>query len=287
MRKFFVSFASPNMAGALRRIARQAKEMGCFDTITALDVDGLDPDFVSTFQDKLQMGVRGFGYWAWKAQAVRQVMEQMEEGDCLLYADAGCHLNPRGRPRLDQYFDMLTPDRPMVVFQHDPNDSVFGNVNPHLQSWPNSNWTKGDLIDYFGVRDRQDILEKETYYATTFLMQKGPQSQKFIQDWQAPVLADWGLIDDSPSKSPNMPGFVEHRHDQSIFSLLCNLTAVNAISSCEIVYPKIKGRGGDWKRLKDYPIHARRDRRDSRSSRFKGARMDAMSYLQKLIDRRQ
>lgn len=33
-------------------------------------------------------------------------------------------------------------------------------------------------------------------------------------------LTDFSLIDDSPSKSENMNGFIEHRHDQSVFSLL-------------------------------------------------------------------
>ena len=33
-------------------------------------------------------------------------------------------------------------------------------------------------------------------------------------------LTDFSLIDDSPSKSENMNGFREHRHDQSVFSLL-------------------------------------------------------------------
>ena len=35
------------------------------------------------------------------------------------------------------------------------------------------------------------------------------------------------LIDDTPSKSPNFKEFIEHRHDQSIFSLLTKLYDMN------------------------------------------------------------
>jgi len=32
------------------------------------------------------------------------------------------------------------------------------------------------------------------------------------------------LVDDSPSVLPNADGFIENRHDQSVFSLLCKMT---------------------------------------------------------------
>lgn len=283
VQKVFVSFASPNMRGALRRIARQAMEMDRFDVILPYEADGLDTEFVSAFRDRLQEGVRGFGYWAWKAQVVKQALAKMDDGDVLLYADAGCHLNSEGRSRLDQYLEMLSPDCPFVVFQHDPQDSVFGETNPNLASWPNRDWTKGDLIDYFDIRNRDEILSGETYYATAFFMQKNSISNRFVEDWLAPARENWELLDDTPSVSPNLPGFVEHRHDQSIFSVLCNLYPVNTLSACEIVYPKIHGRGGDWKKLKGFPIHARRDRRDRLSSRLKGIRIDASLFLRRLL----
>jgi hypothetical protein len=283
VRKFFVSFASPNMTGALRRISHQALAMERFDVILPFEKDGLDSRFVSTFKDKLQEDVRGYGYWVWKAQVIKQALEKMDEGDMLLYADAGCHLNREGRLRLDQYFEMLVPDRPLVVFQQDPQDTVFCENSPGIPSWPNRDWTKGDLIDYFDVRGRDDILSSETYYATTFFMQKNSITSKLVDDWQEPARKNWNLIDDSPTVSPNFPGFIEHRHDQSIFSILCNFYPVNVISACEIVYPKIHGRGGDWKRLHDFPIHARRDRRNNLSSRLKGVRIDASHHLRRLL----
>ena len=74
----------------------------------------------------------------------------------------------------------------------------------------------------------------------------------------APIL-DFNLIDDTPSKSKNLKGFIEHRHDQAVFSILCKINSVDTLSAYEYWYPsKSKGKP-DWSILKDYPIHAKRD----------------------------
>ena len=75
-------------------------------------------------------------------------------------------------------------------------------------------------------------------------------------------------------------------HDQAIFSVLCNLYPIHKISSCEVVYPKIKGRGGDWKKLKIFPIHARRDRRENFSTKVKGIRNDVYSFFSNITNLR-
>lgn len=283
MRKFFVSFASPKMITSLRRISKQAESMGMFDRVMPFELDDLEVEFRSAFNDKLQEDIRGFGCWAWKAQIIKQTLSEMDDGDQLLYADAGCHLNPHGKLRLKQYFDMLSTDIPFVVFQQDPKDSVFGGKNPHIISFLNKNWIKGDLLDHYDIRNRDDFLSQETLYATTFLMQKNDMTNKFIHDWLKPIQTNWRLIDDSPSVSPNLPSFIEHRHDQSIFSILGYLYPVNIISSCEIIYPKTNGRGSDWNKLRQFPIHVRRDRRDKFSSRLKGVKIDISIYLQELL----
>lgn len=269
MSRTFVTFASNDMRLALERIGRQAEKMGVFDQILTLDEAALDPDFKKRFSDTLQAGIRGYGYWVWKPQVVLQAMGAMNNGDTLLYADAGCHLNVGGRERLEDYFSMLTDDQPLLIFQNDPEDRVFRQINPNIGNWPNGDWCKGDLIDYLDMRDRKDVLEAQTYYATTFAMRKTPQTLALSKKWLSVIEHDLALVDDSPSKAPNLPGFIEHRHDQAIFSLLCHSMPANVISACEIVYPKITGKGADWNRLASFPIHARRDRGNSRFSSLK------------------
>ena len=80
-----------------------------------------------------------------------------------------------------------------------------------------------------------------------------------LRKWIEIIDADFSLIDDTPSKSPNTPDFIEHRHDQAIFSILCKLNNVYTLSAFEYWYPKWNSRRPDWRALKYMPIHAKRD----------------------------
>ena len=63
------------------------------------------------------------------------------------------------------------------------------------------------------------------------------------------------LIDDTPSEVAELPEFIEHRHDQSIFSLLVKQSNQHAIIPDETEW------FGDWIGMGDkYPIWATRHR---------------------------
>ena len=74
-----------------------------------------------------------------------------------------------------------------------------------------------------------------------------------VDSWIKVFKDNFDLVNDSPSKSPNFPDFIENRADQSVLSILCKLNEVNVISAKEIWQP-------DWSKLKKYPIHAKRDK---------------------------
>ena len=279
MKRYFISFASPRMKSALEKIVKQSIKMNYFDDIIPYTYNDLTADFTERNHDKLDDNIRGFGYWSWKPEIIKQTLAKMKDGDQLLYLDAGCNLNNHGKDRLKQYFDMLSDDTPLVTFINDTKDTLFFNKDIKLPDWPLKNWIKGDLIDYFNIREQNEILDQQVFFAGILLLQKGKISKTFIDKWEETISTDWSFIDDSPSKSPNLDGFIEHRHDQAIFSVLCNLYPVNQISGCEVVYPKIKGRGSDWKKLKNFPIHARRDRRENFSTKVKGIRNDIYSFF--------
>ena len=70
------------------------------------------------------------------------------------------------------------------------------------------------------------------------------------------------LISDTPSISPNLPGFIENRYDQSIWTLLCLKNNVRLLSAYEFWYPKKNSKKlkPDWNALRDFPIHVKRDK---------------------------
>jgi hypothetical protein len=245
----------------LNRIIKQAKKFNIFDGVTAANENSLNSDFRNQFKDHLTFSTRGYGYWCWKPQIILQEFERMAEGDMLLYVDAGCHLNLQGKTRLLEYFRILRDSKNgILAFQAIIPDEPLLYDGRKLFHYPTYMWTKGDLLDYFGVRGDKKILEIQTYGAGIILLKKCKDSITILKKWIEVYSNDFSLISDSPSKSPNLDGFVEHRHDQAIFSMLCILNDVDTISAYEYSYPKVKSFDPDWYALRKFPIHAKRDK---------------------------
>lgn len=133
----FLSFADSRMSAALERLGRQAEALDFFDEITLFTEHDLSAEFTSRMGRYLTPSCRGFGYWSWKPWSIHHVLQEMEEGDRLLYLDAGCHINANGTERFREYVNMLDRDsRGMLVFTN---------------GQPEYKWTKGDIFRHFGV----------------------------------------------------------------------------------------------------------------------------------------
>ncbi|MDR0868865.1 MAG: hypothetical protein LBP75_10415 [Planctomycetota bacterium] len=235
-RKVFCAFADSRLKMSLRRIGQQAEQMRTYDAIYLYDETRLDADFYARFRDKFPL--RGFGYWAWKPQIILQTLAQMDDGDILHYADAGCHLNPHWQAveRLNEYFALTAASGILA----------FAQSSRFLEK----DWTKGDLLDYFKVRDREDICRSAQILSGCFLVKKCPASLAIVEKFRQVFDRNFSLVDDSPSKSANLDGFVEHRHDQSVWSILAKLHNVPLVPYHELVIdnPPI------------FPVQARRDK---------------------------
>ena len=269
MRKaWFVTFADSRMKQPLRRIRRQAEAMGFSpDRILVMTERDLDEDFKDKMAAHLVKGSRGFGCWCWRPQVVLQALRQMSDGEILLYCDAGCHLNAKGLPRLREYLAMAD-ESDMLAFQ---GRSLLGGprYDPMHHFNPIGMWTKGDVIDSFGVREDKELLSSGQYSGGVFLVKKTPRTVAFYERYLAVALQHFEFFDDSPSVAPNPQGFVAHRHDQAVFTLLCMQEGVRTLSTCEYgIYANLAPEHyrGDrsWSRLgfddmDEFPVHAMRD----------------------------
>jgi hypothetical protein len=259
--RIFVTFANTPWRAARARILRQAERIGFYDRVHGFDEHGLDEAFRMKYSEQLLERSRGYGYWCWKPQVILQVLERMDEGDILQYTDAGCHLNPAGEWRLAEYFEMAERSATgIVAFQGKPPAHPLPPLACAPLDLTEYRWVKGDLLDHLGVRGNSSITHTQTIGAGIIFVRKCPRGVALMREWAAVIADGFRFIDDSPSKSPNLPGFVEHRHDQAIFSLLCKKHGVETLSAYEYWYPKRDGKTPDWEVLRRYPIHARHDK---------------------------
>jgi hypothetical protein len=261
MGNYLLTFADTNLSRSSNRFKRQALEMNFYEKIFCYDETNLDIEFINKFGSKLIQGSRGFGYWSWKPQIILQVLQQLKDGEILQYTDVGCHLNYFGRERLLEYFNYtVISETGIVAFKASPPVYPLKYDGRKLFNQRDFMYVKGDLIDHFNFRDHSEFLNDYCIGATVIFIKKSIDSMNIIKEWLNVIYNDFTLIDNTPSKSKNLEGFIEHRHDQAIFSLLCKKYNVSTLSTYEYYYPRANSINPDWKHLRYFPIHAKRDK---------------------------
>lgn len=222
---------SPEVLEAAARVACQAHEMGIFDEVKSLGPEHLSRDYWASFPSDWARK-RGFGYWAWKAYVVLKQLEQLNSGDFLYYADAGCELNQRGKSRMLEYSVMSASSGGVLAFR---------------QNYKHKEWCKEELglALPFG-------LEAGQLSASFFVLQKNSMTSRLASDWWELCSRDGGLLIDDTTQDQR-PDFREHRHDQAILHALLARERIELASPDETFMTP-------WHEFNDMPVLAARNR---------------------------
>ncbi len=153
----------------------------------------------------------------------------------------------------------MTDENKMLTFEYSNPPKEIIKFNYQFQKYKEYELTKGDLIKYFGLDFRSKIINSAHIWSGTFFMKKCDFTFKILQSWKE-VTKYIDLIDDSRSKSINHKKFIENRHDQSAFSIICKLNKVYRISASECEWAEFDGKRR-WDHLKNYPILAKREKK--------------------------
>lgn len=269
-----VSFADSRLSPTLSKRRKEILELDIFDHIHLLNEKSLPGEFASHFSSYLNPLTRGYGYWVWKPQVILQALSMAQNDDIVLYVDGGVSINPSGKPRLLQYFDIIRSSGSSVLAFSCSTPSNMNSIIEYdgrpLLDHKNYQWCKGDLFDYYDVRTDISYTHSAPIGAGILFLRKSDQSISFVQEWLSVFYTDFHLVDDSPSNSPNLPGFIEHRHDQAILSMLGVKHCVPCLSAYEYWYPCLNDSDvADWDVLSGFPFHARGDKQMRLFSRIK------------------
>jgi hypothetical protein len=203
--KWFITFSAGTQEyiDAGNRILKQANDTNKFDKTTFYGADDLknDTEFWTTHSKFVESNERGFGYWIWKSYLIKKTMEQMADGDILLYLDSGCEINVKHAHLFDGLFETVR------------RDYIIGVPNCYEKPW-----NKMDTILALDALDGK-YMDRRQRNGGTNMFFVCDKTRALVNRWYE-LCCDYHLIDDSPSVSPNLPEFLEHRHDQAIFSLL-------------------------------------------------------------------
>lgn len=231
----FLSFANRRYTGSLVRIRAEARGMGRFATVAAVDERFLGPDYWRVHGATVRQHPRGFGLFTWKPHVLRRRLAELPAGDLLVYCDAGCSVNREGRDRLDDYLALAAGHASGTLAF-----ALAGRVGE---------WTKRAAL-VAAAADDEAMRRREMLLAGILVLCAGPAALDLVREWER-RMADVRIVDDSPAPGGEHPEFRAHRHDQSIFTLLAHQCGVRSI-------PDESWWEDRWDESRRYPIHARR-----------------------------
>jgi hypothetical protein len=223
MSKEFITFGcgSQNFIDAGNRLLEQAKALHLFDKTTFFTDEILknDPIFWNQHKSFIEKNNRGYGYWLWKPYLIKKTMDQMKDGDLLLYLDAGCEIDCREKDYLIKCFEQVK------------KDYIIGSPG----CFPRQMYTKMDLFIYLDMNNDHWLNSVERQAGINLFLVCDKTRELVNQWYETTHICDYHYLDDSPSNSPNTSDFREHRHDQAIFDLLTkkyNLYSTMTLNKC-------------------------------------------------------
>lgn len=261
---YLCSFASPDLSRSVLRFKKQANEMKVYKDIKIYGFDDLSENKriqIENFKKKKQN--RLFGYACWKPEIILNYLKLIPSDAILQYSDIGCHLNYNGLQKLKEYAT-LAKKNDILAFQYKkPN---FKEKSYKYQIYYEKEYSKGDLFNYFNLEMRDQIIHTEQFWSGTVFFKNNEISKSFLFRWNE-ICKKNDLISDKESKIENHENFIEHRHDQSVFSILCKLNNVYSLSASEAEWAE-DDVDKTWKHLDKFPILAKRDKKYNFFKRF-------------------
>lgn len=229
----FLSFGSARQWGARVRLRAEAKRMGVFASIKVLGERDLGETFLRERGELIRRYPVGHGLRSWKPWIILDALEQVADGEWIVYADVGCSLNARARRVLRAY---------------------VAHAAPHAMPWfafrtrhPLGRFTKRALLRHHGV-DTDAFRAQAQLGSSVHVIRAEPATRALAALWHE-AMAEAALVDDSRSNDEH-PEFVEHRGESSVFTVLAWQHGVVSV-------PDQTRWAPIWHRRRDYPIHAR------------------------------
>lgn len=200
--KVLINYANNTFRKRQKINSKSGLKVGLFDKVISYSPKDIDYDFFNKNYHILCQK-RGNGYWLWKPYFIKKTLDMLSFEDILFYSDSGSYFI-RPISTLINGID-IQDDRGLIVFDLTYIEKV---------------WTKRDAFILMDC-DSAKYSESKQRLASFSLWKKTRFTIDFINEYLS-YAQDERIITDLENQCgyANYPEFKDHRHDQSIFSLL-------------------------------------------------------------------
>lgn len=199
---YAINYANNEYKKAQELNSKTALQHGA-DKVIAYSPEDIDRYFYEINKEVLVCH-KGNGYWLWKPYIIKKTLEEMEDGDYLIYADSGAYYVN------DIHYLIRCMD------QQRTDIMLFSLPNSFLEKI----WSKRDAFIIMEC-DSPEYIDTPQRLAGFIVMKKTKFVYKFIAEWLF-YAQDKRVITNQENcmGKDNYLGFRENRNDQTVLSLL-------------------------------------------------------------------
>jgi hypothetical protein len=200
----FITFADGKKYKS-ERVMKEAIDSNYFDVCK--DMSNEINDFLNKHSSFIKNNKRGYGYWIWKHKVILDEYKNLSDNDILIWSDSGNTIS-KYNLKMIEYLNTLINGSGMLFF--------------HVKGCKEGTWSKMDTVKHIFPDGNNDFINKilndETTTASLMMFRKCKNTTLYLEEVGKHSIV-YHLINDNTSLIPNMNGFKENRHDQTIFSL--------------------------------------------------------------------
>jgi len=213
MKIHLISYGDHNYVNQKVILKKTAVNSLFFNSVSIFSLADLGQSFLKVFHNVI-FQQKGGGFWIWKPYLIKAIYDELSSEDVLVYCDAGCIINNLGKKRFDDYIDMIA----------DSETGTLAFELPHKEI----EYTKREVFDYF--KSGQEMLDSNQLMATIVLFRKTKHATEIINQWYNVLYDDPLLFTDEMDRKNQDDTFIDHRHDQSILSVIRKIHGAEIIA---------------------------------------------------------
>jgi hypothetical protein len=203
MKIYLLSYSTPNFRLSQILLGFTAKIFGCQYVVAKKQSELIKTQFYKENETILTQK-RGAGFWLWKYYFIDELMDKIDPNDIIIYSDSALFFRRSIKPLIEI---LINKTNGVLLFYND---------------YKNKQWTKRDCFVKLDC-DSEAYYNSPQIGAQFQVFQKNAFTARFVKEVLKNSCLD-NIITDSPNVlgKPNLSEFVEHRHDQSITSLMAH-----------------------------------------------------------------
>lgn len=202
----------------------EALKVKSINAIKVYKKEDLPSQFLS---NELMKYKRGGGYWLWKPYLIYEELIKMNNNDILIYVDAGCAL--LNTNEWNKFYNILE-NKSILLFKFSDMKDYQWNINNFKYSdyQKIKYWTKKKTLNYFDSKyhkcheNKEWVGDKSLLMAGLIICKKNDDSINFFKNMYDEMSLNPEVVLDPEGDElkDQFNFFVEHRHDQSILSIM-------------------------------------------------------------------